>query len=154
MFVQSPFSACVMKYFTCQYKPQNTDKHQTETMKEHQVGHQKKLFQLPFKVFTDCSCNFLLSFACLCFSGVLTATVVPGHGPEADSDRHRWEGDVRRVEGRHHAAPPLCNFAGQHSDGHDQRHLRWRAYEESTSQVTNTHMDVWICFSIFIYLFF
>lgn len=70
------------------------------------------------------------------FPGVLTAAAVPRHGPEADSDRHCWEGDVRRVKGRHHATPPVCHFPGQHADGHDQRHLRWRAYEESASQVT------------------
>lgn len=82
--------------------------------------------------------RFILS-APIHFPGVPAAAAVPGDGSQAESVGHCGEGDVRRVKGRHHTAPPVCNLACQHSDGHDQCHLRRRAHEESTSQVTNTH---------------
>lgn len=86
--------------------------------------------------------------------GVFAAAVVPGDGSEAESNGHCGKGDVWRVKGCHHTAPPVCNFFGQHSDGHDQRHFRRRAHEESTCQVTNkqTPTDVQLL-NILFYLF-
>lgn len=81
---------------------------------------------------------------CFCFPGVLAASVVPGDGSEAGPVRHRREGDVWRVEGCHHSAPPVRHLAGQHTNGHDQRHICRGAHEESTSQVTQL-LNVFFC---------
>lgn len=79
------------------------------------------------------------------FLGVFAAAVVSGYWSETDSERHCGKGDIWCFQGRHHTAPPVGNITGQHADGHDQCHLCWRAHEESTGQVTNTHLMLTDC---------
>lgn len=79
------------------------------------------------------------------FLGVFAAAVVSGYCSETDSERHCGKGDIWCFQGRHHAAPPVGDITGQHADGHDQCHLCWRAHEESTGQVTNTHLMLTDC---------
>lgn len=89
--------------------------------------------------YSQCEIGTTFHFVCFCFPGVIATSVVPSNGAEADPVRHRREGDVRRVEGRHHSAPSVRHLPCQHANGHDQRHFCRGAHEESTSQVTKTH---------------